>query len=65
MIEFTVDFPQSLNKNQLTDIRNAFKEVADEIEEVSAFIEEPLVMKKFSETTANPDVHGGKEHPDQ
>ena len=26
------------------------------------FIEEPLLMKKFSNSTANPNPHGGKEH---
>ena len=32
-----------------------------DLNDVSEF-DEPMLMKRFSSSTANPDVHGGKEH---
>ena len=64
VLEFTVEFPKSLTKNQLSILRSTLKKAAKE-DDISAFMEDDaILMKRFSNSTANPDVHGGKEFRD-
>ena len=59
VLEFKIDIPKTITKSQLAILRKNLKVTSSER---PLFIEEPLLMKKFSNSTANPNPHGGKEH---
>ena len=59
VLEFSVEFPKTISKPQLTELKAVLNKLENDDDEISMF-DEPVLLKRYSSTQANTDERGGK-----